>query len=312
MHAFRGRLGPMAILLTVVIIAAGCTAGGGGASVQEDTGGWSLIPLKVAESAAGSGETLVRVEFAARNDSGDWGAMRPADAEERPTSLITEGGKSHTCETAQVGSGGHYLPPGFQMRGYLDRKGELQAIFVECTVPEGSLSGARLSIPYIAAVGEYDYYEKGDNILEGQVTVEIDPEQLPPDLTYPVASSLEVEVHPLAEPIVALNKCPLTLVEATRSDEGFSFKWTIYNPGEYNTLVHIGRPPAVGEDGIVYGAWVSPDMVEVPMAKPSETIEIETQSAVPSDVVAPYLLLSVEQKRERLFSNYLMDLSEIE
>jgi hypothetical protein len=312
MHVSREWLAPLAILLTVVIIAAGCTAGGGGASLSEDTGGWSLIPLDITESSAGSGETHVRVEFAARNDSDDWSAMRPADAEERPTSLVTEGGKSYTCETVQVGSGGHYLPPGFQIRGYLNRKGELQAIFVECTVPEGSLSGARLSIPYIAAVGEYDYYEKGDNIRDGQITVEIDPEQSPPDLAYPVASSLEVEVHPLTEPIIALNKCPLTLVEATRSDEGFSFKWTIFNPGEYNTLVHIGRPPAVGEDGIVYGAWVSPDLVEVPIAQPNEMIEIETQSAVPPDVVAPYMLLSVEQKRERLFSNYLVDLSEVE
>jgi hypothetical protein len=89
-------------------------------------------------------------------------------------------------------------------------------------------------------------------------------------------------------------------------------KWTIYNPGEYNTLVHIGRPPAVGEDGIVYSTWISPDRVEVPIAKPSETAEFETESLVPPDVVTPYMLLMVEQTRERLWTNYLVDLSGVE
>ena len=263
-----------------------------------------MIPIDIVDD----GGTL-RIEFAARNDTGGWSAMRPAD-EEKSISL-TAGGESYTCETAQIGSGGHYLPAGFQVRGYLDRKGEVQAIFVECPSP-GSLDGARLTVPYVIAVGEYDYYEKGENIHETQMTVEIDPAQVPADLTYPVASGAEVEAGSLTDPIIALNECTLTLVEATRADEGFTFKWTIYNPGEYNTLVHIGNPAAVGEDGIIYNAWISPDRVEVPMAKPDQTAEFETVSAAPPDVTTPYLLLSVEQKRERLWTNYLLDLSGVE
>jgi hypothetical protein len=307
MCASKKWFGPMVVLLTVVAIATGCGNGGAEATPEPGVaGGWSLIPINITQDGG-----ILRVEFAARNDTDGWSAMRPVeDAEKRPTSLVV-GGKSYTCENTQIGSGGHYLPPGFQMRGWPNRRGEVQAIFVECPVPEGSLSGARLSIPYIFATGEYDYYEKGENIHEAQLEVEIDPEQPPPDLTYPVAGSLEVEVHPLTEPIPALNKCTLTLVEATRTDEGFFFKWTIFNPGEYNTLVHIGRPPAVGEDGILYNTWISPDRVEVPIAKPGQTAEFETESLVPPDVVTPYLLLSVEQKRERLWTDYLLDLSEV-
>jgi hypothetical protein len=308
MRASKKWFGPMVVLLTVAAIATGCGNGGAETTLEPGVaGGWSLIPINITEDGG-----MVRVEFAARNDTDGWSAMRPVeDAEKQPTSLVV-GGKSYTCENTQIGSGGHYLPPGFQMRGWPDRRGTVQAIFVECPAPEGSLSGALLSIPYIFATGEYDYYEKGENIHEAQLEVEIDPEQSPPDLTYPVAGSLEVEVYPLTEPIVALNDCTLTLVDATRTDEGFFMKWTIYNPGEYNTLVHIGRPPAVGEDGIVYSTWISPDRVEVPIAKPSETAEFETESLVPPDVVTPYMLLMVEQTRERLWTNYLVDLSGVE
>lgn len=309
MRALKRWSGPLVALLAIAALAAGCNGDGEEAdTLPSELGeGWSLIPISIEED----GET-VRVEFAARNDTNDWGAMRPPD-EEQPAVSLTAGGNTYRCEDAQIGTGGRYLPPGFQIRGYLDRQGEVQAIYVECQAPEGSLEGATLTVPYILAVGEYDYYEKGENIHKAQLKVALNPEQIPPDLTYPVASEeVEVEVHPLDETIIALNECPLELVDATRTDEGFTFEWTIYNPGEYNTLVHIGNPAPVGKDGIVYNFWISPDRVEVPMAKPDETTEIVTEAPVPPDVETPYLLLSVEQKRERLWTNYLLDLSEVE
>jgi hypothetical protein len=85
------------------------------------------------------------------------------------------------------------------------------------------------------------------------------------------------------------------------------WRWSLRRGGDA-----FPGPPALGDDGIVYSAWISPDLVEVPMAASGETVEIETQSPVPPDVGAPYLLVSVEQKRERLFTGHLLDLSGVE
>ncbi len=293
------------LLLVVAATAAGCGGGGsGGAAASTPTPeaveGWALIPINVAESGGG-----VRIEFAARNDSGGW-SMMEATVEEGDSLDLSGGG---ACSTVQVSTGGHYLPPGFQMRGYLNKQGEVQTLYVECDA--GDVSGSTLTIPYRFILGDYDYYAKGESEYKGEL--EVDLSQVASDLTYPAASStLEVDVQPLHDPIIALNKCELTLVDATRTDEGFTFNWTIYNPGEYGTLVHIGRPPVLGDDGIVYSAWISPDLVEVPIAGSEETVEVETQSPVPPDVGAPYLLVSVEEKRERLFTGHLLDLSGVE
>lgn len=298
------RAGFIFLVVAVAALSAGCSGEGGAATTPtpEAIEGWSLIPINVKESGSG-----VRIEFAARNDSGDWSMMESTVAEDASVELSS----GAECSTVQVSTGGHYLPPGFQMRGYLDKQGEVQTIYVECS-GGGDVSGASLAIPYRFITGDYDYYAKGESEYSGEF--EVDLSQVASDLTYPAAASPpdEVEVEPLNEPIIALNNTELTLVDAARTDEGFTFNWTITNPGEYGTLVHIGRPPVLGTDGIVYSAWISPDLIEVPMAGSEETVEVETQSPVPPDVETPYLLVSVEQKRERLFTGHLLDLSSVE
>lgn len=86
-------------------------------------------------------------------------------------------------------------------------------------------------------------------------------------------------------------------------------KWKVINPGEYDTKVHIGNPPVLGSDGIIYGVRVSPDIVDQPFSPPKGEVEFETGVSVPGDVTGLYLLLPVEQTRERLFANYLIDLT---
>jgi hypothetical protein len=313
MYVSKKWLSLVSILLIVVVITIGCGGGGGAQaetptpSLAESIGGWTLIPTNIAESPSGDG-VMLHVDFVARNDSSEWGSMGAAAPEEKPTVLTTQDGKEYTCDVVQVSSGGHYLPPGFQMRGYIDKKKVEQTLYVECQVAEASTTGARLTIPYTLFVGEYDYYEKGESKVENQFEVELVPSA--ETLTYPVVSS-ETEVHSITEEIPALNKCTLVNTGVERTDEGISFQWAVSNPGEYGTLVHIGRPPVLGEDGIIYGARVSPDIVQVPTANPGETAEFETEVEVPRDVGGLYLLLSVEQTRERLFANYLIDLTDL-
>ena len=68
----------LTVSLLLVLIITGC---GGDESAAESTPlpdkvkDWTLIPLNVAESPADGGGTLLHVDLAARNDSGDWGSI---------------------------------------------------------------------------------------------------------------------------------------------------------------------------------------------------------------------------------------------
>ena len=75
--------------------------------------------------------------------------------------------------------------------------------------------------------------------------------------------------------------------------------------------MHIGVPPVIGSDGIVYGFYESPDLASVPITPPAGTAEWTTNTAVPTDVVGLYILLSVESKKQRLFVNYLIDITDV-
>lgn len=304
-------LGLLIVSMVIGMLAAGCGGSQGGAEstpLPASVKDWSLIPINITESPADDGGIILHVDLAARNDSGEWGSMAAAAPADKPTKLTSKDGKEYPCDTVQVSSGGHYLPPGFQMQGFISKREGKQTLFVECKVAE-SAPGGTLTIPYTLVTGEYDYYEKGQNIFQSQLKVDLAQAASP--LTYPVAAS-EVEPHAITEEIPALNKCTLINTGVNRTDNGISFQWKVTNPGEYGTKVHIGTPPVLGSDGIVYGARVSPDIVDVPTAGPDGGVsEFETQVEVPPEVKELYLLLSVEQKRERLFSNYLIDLTDL-
>jgi hypothetical protein len=307
MFASKKWLGLLSALLIVVIITTGCrgvrrqvgATPTPAAGASTTTKGWSLIPINVTKSAAGD----LHVDLAARNDSGAWSSMAAA---EKPASLTTKDGKNVSCDTVQVSTGGHYLPPGFQVRGYTLKGNKTQTLYVECKGAEPS-SGSRLSIPYSFVTGEYDYYAQDKTKVEAQFDVDLD--KTSSNLTYPGTLSSGVKAQPITDPILALNKCTLANTSVARTGDTISFQWKVSNPGEYDTKVHIGEPPVLGSDGILYGVRVSPDIVDQPFAPPAAAAEFKTQVSVPKDVTGLYLLLSVEQSRERLFVNYLIDLT---
>ena len=74
------------------------------------TAGWGAVATSVGPTDAGD---LV-VELTIRNDTGVWSAMEAAG----PAVLTTGDGTTSDCATVKVGSGGHRLAPGLQMRGY--------------------------------------------------------------------------------------------------------------------------------------------------------------------------------------------------
>ena len=73
--------------------------------------------------------------------------------------------------------------------------------------------------------------------------------------------------------------------------------------------MHIGNPPVIGADGILYGFYESPDLATVPVTPPGAGADWTTEVAVPSDGSGFYILLSVESKKQRLFVHYAIDVT---
>jgi hypothetical protein len=273
-----------------------------GASSAESKG-WSAVVTNAGKSDAGD----LHIDLTVRNETGDWSAMKAAEGK---PAVLTSGDKSINCDTVFVSTGGHRLAPGFQMRGFIagtKAEPQTQLIYVECKGAEAA-PGSTLSIVYSYVTGQYNYYEPEANKADGKL--ELDLDQVATDLTYPIAEPMEGLIQESSTEIVALNKCVLTLTGVERTDIGLQFAWQTSNPGEYPTYVHIGNPPVIGEDGILYGFYETPDIVSVPITPAGDKAEWTTEVAVPQDVKGFYIMLSVESGKARLFANYAVDVTD--
>jgi hypothetical protein len=266
--------------------------------------GWSAVATNIGKSEAGD----LRIDLTIRNETADWSAMQAVA--NKPAVLTAGDGKTTGCDTVFVSTGGHRLAPGFQMRGFTagtKAEPKTQLIYVECQGAEAT-PGATLSIDYSYVTGEYNYYYPEANKVEA--TLEVNLDQAATELNYPVAEPVEGLIQPLKAEITAINKVALNLTEVMRTDKGLQFKWQTANPGEYPSYVHIGNPPVIGADGILYGFYETPDIVSVPITPAGAKAEWTTEVAVPQEVKGLYIMLSVESKKQRLFVYYAVDVSD--
>ena len=257
--------------------------------------GWSAVATNVGHSAAGD----LQVELTIRNETAAWSAMQAAP--EEPAVLTAGDGTTAECDASRVSSGGHRLAPGFQMRGYTAgtrAEPEIQLIVVECAGVEAA-AGSTLSIEFTYVSGDYNYYDQQANQVESTLEVALDP--VATGLQYPIAEPVEGLILTPDTEITAMNDVVLKLISTERTDQGLQFAWQTSNPGEYPTYVHIGIPPVIGQDGIVYGLYETPDLASVPITGAGLTAEWSTEVAVPSDVQGLYMLLSVETGKQRYF-----------
>jgi hypothetical protein len=269
---------------------------------NKGSSGWSAVATNIKQSESGD----LHIDITIINDTGDWSAMDAV--EEKPVSL-TNGGKSISCDTVFISTGGHRLAPGFQMRGYtVGTKTEpvTQLIYVECAGAEAT-PGSILTIPYTYVTGQYNYYEQDKNRVEGSIEINLD--EVITYLVYPIAEEIDGLIQQPDIVIVAINKVTLTLNEVLRTESNLQFNWKTYNPGEYPTYVHIGDPPVIGDDGILYGFYQTPDIITVPITPAGGTAEWTTDVSVPPEVKGFYILLSVETGKARLFANYAIDIT---
>jgi hypothetical protein len=261
------------------------------------------VATGVSTSQAGD----LHIDLTIHNETGDWSAMQALAG--KPAVLTSGDGKAADCQTVFVGTGGHRLAPGFQMRGFITgtkAEPETQLLYVECTGGEAG-PGSTLSIDYSYVTGQYNYYEP--DATRTQAKLEMDLDELAADLAYPIAEPVEGLIQQPDIEIVAINNVVLTLTGIERTAAGLQFDWQTSNPGEYPTYVHIGNPPVIGADGIIYGRYETPDLASVPITPAGSQARWTTAVAVPQDVQGLYILLSVESGKQRLYANYAIDIS---
>ncbi len=267
--------------------------------------GWSAVVTHVGKTEAGD----LHIDLTIRNETGDWSAMQAVPG--KPAVLKTGDGKTSNCDTVFISTGGHRLAPGFQMRGYIGgtkAEQKVQLIYVECQGAEAA-PGSTLTVDYSYVTGEYNYYYPDENKVDATLEVKLD--RVVTDLTYPVAEEVKGLIQKPGTEITAINNVILTLTGVERTDTGLLFQWRTHNPGEYPSYVHIGNPPVIGSDGIIYGFYETPDIVSVPITPAGDKAEWTTEVVVPQDITGLYLLLSVESKKQRLFISYAVDITDL-
>lgn len=299
-----GRLAAVAWLAGAVVVA-GCdyvvVPPESSDALAGTSEGWSAVPTAVETTAGGD---LV-VHLAIQNDTGLWSTMAAAD---EPARLTGPGG-SADCDVVRVGTGGHRVAPGLRIRGYqAGTRAELETepIRVECAGAAAE-TGSTLAIDYRYATGDYNYYDPDASVSSATLEVPLDP--VATELAFPIGEPVDGVVEPSDASLAAINGMAVRLAAARRTDAGLELDWEATNPGEYPSTVHIGIPPVVGADGVVYGFWESPDLASAPVIPPGEAATWSTTVAVPPDVAGLYLLLSVENGKARLFANHLLDLT---
>jgi hypothetical protein len=265
---------------------------------------WTASVTNVGKSHSGD----LHIEITIRNETGDWSTMQAVP--EKPAKLSTSDGKATNCDTVFIGTGGHRLAPGFQMRGYTaGKKAEpvIQLLYVEC---KGAVAapGSTLSIEYISFGGILDDYDPEANKKNGVLELNLD--EVVTDLVYPIAIPVEGLIQDSGVSITGLSENVVTLLDVQRTDTGFQFKWQNFNPTKFALKTHIGTPPVIGADGIIYGLYETLDIVPVPITPALENMEWTTEVAVPQDVKNFYILLSVESKKPRTYVNYALDISD--
>lgn len=265
---------------------------------------WNAVVTNMGKSDAGD----LHIGITIRNDTGDWSTMQALA--EKPAVLTTSDGETTNCDTVFVGTGGHRLAPGFQMRGYTTGEKtdpQTQLIYVECRGAEAS-AGSKLAIEYESYGGILDDYDTEANKTEGVLELNLD--EVVTDLAYPIASPVDGLIQGPGTSFTGLSENVVTLLDTQRTDTGFTFTWQNFNPTKFPLKTHIGTPPVIGANGVLYGIYESLDIVPIPITPPNESVEWTTEAIVPQNEKGFYMLLGVESNKPRTYVFYVLDISD--
>jgi hypothetical protein len=264
--------------------------------------GWGAQVTNVSQAEDGD----LRIEITIQNETGDWSSMQAVAGQ---PATLKSGGETYNCEEVFFGTGGYRLAPGFQMRGYTSgakSDPKTQLLYVECKGAQAE-PGASLSINYDYYMGALDYYHQDSNHATG--TVELALDEIATDLVYPVYKEIDGLAQPMDADFPAISENVVNLLDVQRTDAGFEFTWQNTNPTEFALTTHIGTPPIIGEDGIIYGVYEIMDLAPVPLTPAGEQVQWTTEAKAPPDEKGFYILSSVESGQMRMFVNHLIDIT---
>ncbi len=265
--------------------------------------GWNGMVTNMGKNDAGD----LHIDITIRNETTDWSLMQAVEG--KPAVLHTSDGKTTNCDTVFVSTGGNRLAPGFQMRGYTGgtkAAPKTQLLYVECK-GVAAAPGSKLSIDYGYVTGPFYYYVAA---TPTNATMELNLDDVAKDLKYPIGDPIKDLIVKPDAGIQAINSCVLTLPDVKRTDTGLEFSWQTKNPGAYPSYVHIGNPPVIGEDGIIYGFYESPDLADAPITPAGDIAEWKTDVIVPATAKGLYVLVSVESKQQRNFISHVIDITD--
>ncbi len=263
--------------------------------------GWSAVATNIGKNEAGD----LHIDITIRNETNDWSAMQAS----QQASLKTSDGKASPCDTVFIGTGGHRLAPGFQMRGYTagtKKEPKTQLIYTECKGVQAS-PGSTLSVDYSYVTGMLNYFEQDANKASGTLVINLD--QVSTGLTYPVAEVIDGVVQAPDAKIDVINTNVLSLKDVQHTDAGLQFTWQNDNPSEYPLKVHIGLPPVIGADGVIYGYYEIMDLETPPTTPAGGSVDWATAVQTPKDAQGFYILLSFESGKQRLYANRAIDIT---
>ncbi len=265
--------------------------------------GWSGLVTGTGVTEAGD----LHIDLAISNDTLDWSAMQ-ADSG-KPAVLTGADGKKTNCVTVFVGTGGTSLAPGFIMRGYTSgTKSEpiTQPLYVECKGAALS-QGSKLSIDYNYVTGPYDLHVPSIAVNKAMV---LNLDEINAAVKYPIATPVDGLIEKFNGKIEAINSFTLTLMGVKRTETGLELQWQDENPGEYANYVHIGTPPVIGADGIIYGLYEDPSIADATITLPKQTASWTTSVTVPQNVTGLYVLVSVETRQSKYFVSHVIDITD--
>jgi hypothetical protein len=195
------------------------------------------------------------------------------------------------------------------MRGYTGgtkMEPQTQMLYVECAGATAQ-PGEKLVINYTYTTGSFNFYVKSKPV-DGVMELNLD--EVVADAVYPIAQPVDGLIVKQTDSIEAINQCVLTLAEVKRTDTGLEFAWHNTNPSPSPTYVHIGLPPVIGADGIIYGIFESPHIADAPITPNGGESNWTTTVTAPADAKGLYILVSVESKQQRNFINHVIDISD--
>ena len=269
--------------------------------------GWASVVTGVTEV-----DGALHVELSIRNNNNDWSAM---DVAASSASVTDAAGKKSSCAKTFVGTsvfvnnGGWYLPPGFIMKGYTGGsadKPETQLLYVECA-GVAKAAGEKLTINYSYITGPFNYY-RASAVSKG--TFNLDLDKVVADAKYPIAEKTSSVVVNKSDAIIpGINDCTVQLTGVKRTATGFEFSWESKNPGLAPAYVHIGIPPVIGQDGILYGFYQSPHLSDAPITPAGDKAEWSTTASVPADGKGFYVLVPVESQQQKYFVDHVLDIT---